>query len=320
MKAAFRKILGYFPQHWRSDFRWDYYLAVLLLLGACVGANYFALPELTLERWMTKRYYGTLWGPVAYLVFYGVPYYATVLLYSLFHGDWALWRSRRFWRRSLFGLLVLSVDAGFYLHRLLIDMDAPVATRYVWARWLWNFFSTLTMGLPLFIFWYLRDRDMGIGWYGLRWKGFDWRPYSLLLLLMVPVVTAAAFTSDFLNFYPTLKMAYARHYEALPPGVTLAIYELLYASDFVWTELIFRGFLVLGLSRAMGSAAVVPMCTVYAFRHFGKPLGEAVSSIFGGYILGVIALHSRNILGGVWVHMGIALLMELLAIVIKNYQ
>ena len=47
--------------------------------------------------------------------------------------------------------------------------------------------------------------------------------------------------------------------------------------------------------------------------HFGKPLGECISSVFGGYILGVIALYSRNIWGGVVLHMGVAALMELAA-------
>jgi hypothetical protein len=47
--------------------------------------------------------------------------------------------------------------------------------------------------------------------------------------------------------------------------------------------------------------------------HFGKPMGEAVSSIFGGFILGVIALYSRSILGGVIIHLGVAWLMEFTA-------
>jgi hypothetical protein len=40
---------------------------------------------------------------------------------------------------------------------------------------------------------------------------------------------------------------------------------------------------------------------------------EAVSSIFGGYILGVIALQTRSIWGGILVHVGIAWMMEAIA-------
>jgi len=317
MKGAFLHILRYFPQHWREDFRWDYYLSVLIMLGALTGLNYGLLPELTIERWITKHYFGTIWCVLLYLGFYALPYYGTLLLYSLFHRDWSIWRERAFWLRSLFVLSVLSVDAGFYIYRRLIPDGVPYPELYVWYKWLSNSASTVAMGLPLWLFWYWRDRDMGIGWYGLRREGFDWRPYGLLLLLMVPLVVGAAFTSDFLAFYPTIKMNYVRQYDLLPPGWILAIYEFIYASDFLWTELVFRGFLVLGLSRVLGAHSVVPMCSVYAARHFAKPLGEAISSIFGGYILGVIALRSRNILGGVWVHMGIALMMELVAIWVK---
>jgi hypothetical protein len=55
------------------------------------------------------------------------------------------------------------------------------------------------------------------------------------------------------------------------------------------------------------------MAAAYAVLHFGKPMGEAISSVFGGYILGIIALYGRNIWGGVFIHGGIAFLMEVLA-------
>ncbi len=55
------------------------------------------------------------------------------------------------------------------------------------------------------------------------------------------------------------------------------------------------------------------MAATYVFLHFGKPMGEAISSGFGGYILGIIALYSGNIWGGVFVHVGIAWLMEAMA-------
>ena len=36
------------------------------------------------------------------------------------------------------------------------------------------------------------------------------------------------------------------------------------------------------------------MAATYAALHFGKPMGETISSIFGGYILGVIALYNHS--------------------------
>jgi hypothetical protein len=55
------------------------------------------------------------------------------------------------------------------------------------------------------------------------------------------------------------------------------------------------------------------MISVYCFLHFGKPMGEAISSIFGGYILGVIAYNTKSISGGIIVHMGVAWMMDFFA-------
>lgn len=63
-----------------------------------------------------------------------------------------------------------------------------------------------------------------------------------------------------------------------------------YAWDFVSVELAFRGFLIIGMIKILGKGAVLPMAVTYAFYHFGKPAGETISSVFGGYILGIIAL------------------------------
>jgi membrane protease YdiL (CAAX protease family) len=49
----------------------------------------------------------------------------------------------------------------------------------------------------------------------------------------------------------------------------------------------------------------------YFSIHLGKPMMEAVSSFFGGLILGSISYHSKSIWGGLLVHISIALLMEL---------
>ena len=40
------------------------------------------------------------------------------------------------------------------------------------------------------------------------------------------------------------------------------------------------GFLVLGLEKYLGRAVLVPMVTLYAFWHFGKPVPEAIRNNF----------------------------------------
>jgi hypothetical protein len=74
----------------------------------------------------------------------------------------------------------------------------------------------------------------------------------------------------------------------------------------------FRGALVIGMAALMGRKAILPMVAVYCAIHFGKPLGETISSVFGGFILGALAYQTRHIWGGVIVHILIALSMEVL--------
>lgn len=62
---------------------------------------------------------------------------------------------------------------------------------------------------------------------------------------------------------------------------------------------------------------VLPLLLYYIFidressYFYGlKPLGETISSIFGGYLLGVLALYTRSIWGGLLIHLSIAWLMD----------
>ena len=57
----------------------------------------------------------------------------------------------------------------------------------------------------------------------------------------------------------------------------------------------------------------MPTACLYFFVHINKPELEALSSFFGGTILGVVAYYSKSILGGIVIHVGIALLMEYFA-------
>jgi membrane protease YdiL (CAAX protease family) len=89
------------------------------------------------------------------------------------------------------------------------------------------------------------------------------------------------------------------------------LYELSYGSDFVSVELFFRGFLILAFIKVAGKDAILPMACFYCTIHFGKPLGECISSYFGGMILGIVVYNTRSIIGGLIVHLGIAWLMEI---------
>jgi hypothetical protein len=145
---------------------------------------------------------------------------------------------------------------------------------------------------------------------GLTTRGFNARPYFFLLLLLVPVIVLASTQPDFLRVYPKVKnIAFLNGHAHLVWPWRL-LYEFYYGLDFLSIELFFRGLLVIGLARYAGATAILPMAVFYCTIHFGKPLGECITSFFGGLILGVLAMRTRSILGGLMVHLGLAWMME----------
>jgi Type II CAAX prenyl endopeptidase Rce1-like len=154
-----------------------------------------------------------------------------------------------------------------------------------------------------------RDTER-LSFWGLTTRNFSARPYLLMLLFLLPLVALASTQHDFLHTYPKIKnIAFIGGYtKSVWPWRLL--YEISYGLDFVSIELFFRGFLVIGLGRYAGQYAILPMAAFYCTIHFGKPLGECISSFFGGLALGVVAWRTRSILGGLIVHLGLAWMME----------
>ncbi len=168
-------------------------------------------------------------------------------------------------------------------------------------------FKLIIVTLILWLIW--RSGKEKQPFYGLNAKDFSLRPYFIMLLIMVPLIALASTQPDFLHTYPKLK--HISFLNTSSTGVYKLIYELSYGSDFFTIELFFRGFLVLAFSRWFGKDAILPMAMFYCTIHFGKPLGECISSFFGGMILGIVTYHTRTIYGGLMVHLGIAWMMEL---------
>ncbi|MGN6400905.1 MAG: CPBP family intramembrane glutamic endopeptidase, partial [Flavisolibacter sp.] len=160
----------------------------------------------------------------------------------------------------------------------------------------------------LYIVWQTFDKNQNF--YGLGAGHFNAKPYFIMLLIMVPLIAAASTQPDFLAVYPKLKNVQylsGQHNN----GWYKLLYELSYGSDFFSIELFFRGFLVLAFVKWAGKDAILPMAVFYCTIHFGKPLGECISSFFGGLLLGIVTYNTRKILGGLIVHLGVAWMMEL---------
>ncbi len=145
--------------------------------------------------------------------------------------------------------------------------------------------------------------------YYLSFKGFLkhlW-VYVLLFVLVAPAVYLASQTKSFQHTYPFYKYANRSSFD-------LWSWELMYWAQFLSLEFFFRGFLLQGLRRSLGSNAIFVMVVPYCMIHFGKPMPETLGAIFAGVILGTLAMRTKSIWGGVMIHICVATMMDLLAV------
>ncbi len=307
-----KKVIQYILEFHRNYFSYSKYISVGIFISVLIVFNY----SVDFENSTIDKYYGKSIRMVFYFLTHAFAYYG-VLLILWMHDKTKVHFTVKFWVKSLLGLLILGVDRGifpFIMNFVLSDVPA-VAYRF-YFKLLFNFYGIFTIAGSLFLLKLIFDRNNHEGLYGLSSNKTNINAYFVLLALMIPVVYIGTYFPGFLEYYPTYKRSggfrFASFYQ-IGKWLSVLIYEFFYLIDFLNTELLFRGFLIIGLSKLIGKNTVLPMVACYAVLHFGKPWGETVSSVFGGYILGILALYSRNIWGGVFIHGGIALLMEFFA-------
>lgn len=251
------------------------------------------------------------------LAFQAIAYLGTiglgVLAQKLFYKQ-TIQEASRFWVLMAITVGVLLIRKGFVYHRVWIKAQVPFSLQY-WAEQLVVYgFRILIFALPVYLIWRFYDKSSRKGpLYGFSSKTFNPRPYLILLLLIAPFIFWASTTAGFLAQYPIYKANFAAAYLKIPNWVTAAIFELFYGIDFVFVELFFRGFLIILIGRYFGPQVVILAASIYCLFHLGKPVGETISSFFGGMLLGIFSYYSRSIYGGIVLHLGVAYMMELFA-------
>lgn len=287
----------------------DQPLGLYAWITAFVAALTFLNYGLGLEKWMDRLKPAGL-PYLAHFILFSFTYFIIVFLCYRYKAIPNVFKSRSFMLKSLFMLLLLTVDVCFHFHRELVRDVFEAKNRYYMHKITGQINSIFVMLLPLLIY-YLKFEKTNNNFYGLKTSVRNISQYFPLILLMVPLIFAASFESSFQNYYPRFKEA--AQFMGWPLGLRATVFEFFYAADFLFTELFFRGLMVLGFTAFLGPRAILPMVGVYVALHYGKPVGETIGSFFGGYILGVLAYQSKNIWGGIIAHMGVALLMELAA-------
>ena len=221
-------------------------------------------------------------------------------------------QGKNYFKSRLIFLLIL-LSPAIFSWKMAMTTQLQLSNNYQWDYY-WNQIIYWPMRLivlssMLFIIWKLFYKNESF--FGLTIKNFEWKPYLIMLLIMVPLIAAASTQPDFLSMYPKLKDVDSVLYNVRNEWFYQLLHELSYGSDFITVELFFRGFLILAFIKVVGEDAILPMACFYCTIHFGKPLGECISSYFGGLILGIVVYNTRSIIGGLIVHLGIAWLMEL---------
>ncbi|MFL5772695.1 MAG: CPBP family intramembrane glutamic endopeptidase [Flavisolibacter sp.] len=292
-----KTILGYVLDYWRSVDKRILFITSFFL-GIGIFINYYNNINHKVGRLGNWQQY--LFWYLVFLTAFSFPYF----LYAIF-------RKHPVFRRNDF-LFLLFLAPLLFSWKMVYDIDlkwsdSTVNNSFLNAVIYWPF-KLAVISIALLIIWKLgREKQP---FYGISTKNFSATPYLLMLLIMIPLIAAASTQHDFLAMYPKLKnLSYLK---SMPNnGLFKILFELSYGSDFITIELFFRGFLVLAFCKWFGKDAILPMAVFYCTIHFGKPVGECISSFFGGLILGVVVYHTRTILGGLIVHLGIAWMMEL---------
>jgi hypothetical protein len=249
-------------------------------------------------------------GSVAASFYYR--YFIFLFAFALPYIFYYLLAGKNYFKNTLISFLIIIAPAIFSW-KMAMSTDVRLSDNYLW-NYYWNQvvywpMRLVVMSFLLFVIWKIFYRQESF--FGFTIKNFSWKPYLVMLLCMMPLIALASTQADFLIMYPKLKDVTMVLKDEENRWLYHLLHELAYGSDFISVELFFRGFLILAFIKIAGKDAILPMACFYCTIHFGKPLGECISSYFGGILLGIVVFNTRSIIGGLVVHLGIAWLMEI---------
>lgn len=295
-------ILKYIRDFYSKEFKLFYFLLILAMIGTCIYLNFW--------HGLETRYVAG--GPTklsnffGYYLLYLIPFAAAFFLQFFFYKNISWHKNYWFWIILIMAPAFFSFRVNFDLQQSIIQSVWSGDEQIFWLKslnWVVRVFVVL---IPVFLLWRIKDKS-NQPFYG-SGALINVKPYLTMLLIMVPLIALASTQSDFLHTYPKAK--FLNELNLTSKTWHYIIYELCYGFDFVSIEFFFRGFLILSLAKICGPHCIIPVACFYCTIHFGKPLGEAISSFWGGLLLGIISYNTKSVWGGLIVHLGIAWLME----------
>ena len=296
-------IFKYIKAFYLKEFNLYYFLLVLLLLVGLIYLNYWHLLE---------RYYPTggktKWNNFfGYYLLYFIPFIVAFFLQIFFFKDCTYYKNHWFWIIVITAPAFFSFRINFDFHYGIINKIWGGNSLQFWLLCSGLLIRALILLFPVFIIWFIKDKS-NQPFYGLRALATI-KPYFIMLLVMVPLIMWASTQKDFLSTYPHAKII--NSLQISHQKWRYVVYELCYGFDFVSIEFFFRGFLILSLLKICGTHCIIPVACFYCAIHLGKPMAEAISSFWGGILLGIVSYNTGSIWGGLIVHLGIAWFMEI---------
>lgn len=181
----------------------------------------------------------------------------------------------------------------------ILPEQMALAQRITWVGFCILFYT----GIPLlFHLGVLRKKPADLG---LSFKGYLDHIW-IYVALFIPVAVAVfcvSFSQSFQTTYP--------FYHNPTSLRTFLLWELFYGLQFLSLEVFFRGFMLAEAKLRFGWRSVLFMVVPYLMIHFGKPGAETVGSLVAGSVLGVLALRTGSIWGGVTIHVAVAWSMDI---------
>ena len=296
----------YLRSLWPAIARPGYLFSTCLLTAILIYANYAGRLQF---RWLLNAP-----GYTALLIrafaLYAIPYWLVFTFQYLFFPNLSFHRDKWWW------VIVLSAPALFACRTTFHLLDAPI--RDTWAAPYRVFYfnsagylvRALFLIVPITVIWMAKDRIEQPP-YGLK-KPATWAYTRLLLLFVIPLLIIAIRQPSFLLVYPKAACLFPIPTPTWASHWYYVVFEACYAMDLFSMEFFFRGLLVLGLFQVCKEHALLPAAVFYCTIHFGKPFAECVSSFFGAIMLGMLAIRTGSIYGGVLLHVLLAFGLEVL--------
>ncbi|MDB4835087.1 CPBP family intramembrane metalloprotease [Cyclobacteriaceae bacterium] len=293
----------------KEDFEWKSYLFLTFFLAVSIYYNYkYDFEDSILDSYASSKLY-TLYVAL----FYGFAFVTVMIFTFVFKKQANKLREMNTWLKVLLVIISIAFLTSYKIP-FIFDNTVTDPHEVYLVNKIIRMSSTLLLGLLTIPMLMYVLKSGSAPYFGITFKKPELKPYVIMLLIMMPLLIWASYQEGFQKQYPNMKFWMLNSPFGLSTFQIGIIYEFFYGMSFIATEVLFRGLLIIGLSKVLGKDVLLPAVAVYAFIHFGKPMPETIGSIFGGYILGVIALKKKHILGGIMIHMGVAISMDILAI------